>query len=59
MKKYIFSRIIRSIISIFIVVSIVITMIFTLIPRTKLLDNDQGYRKLTGDSKTAYRLAIR
>lgn len=57
MKKYIFSRILRSIVSIIIVVSIVITMIFTLIPRTKLLDNDQGYRKLTGDSKTAYRLS--
>ena len=56
MKGYILKRILRSIVSIFIVVSIVITMIFTLIPRTKLLDNDQAYKKLTGDTKTAYRL---
>ncbi len=56
MKGYILKRILRSIISVFIVVSIVITMIFTLIPRTKLLDNDQAYKKLTGDTKTAYRL---
>ncbi len=58
MKRYILSRIIRSILSIFVVVSIVITMIFTLIPRTKILDNDQSYRKLSGDTKTTYRMSI-
>ena len=58
MRGYIFNRILRSIVSIFIVVSIIITMIFTMIPRTKLLDNDQAYKKLTGDSKIAYRLSM-
>ncbi len=55
MRKYILKRILRSIISVFIVVSIVIAMIFTLIPRTKVLDLDTSYRKMTGDNKTAYR----
>ncbi|MBR3358262.1 MAG: ABC transporter permease [Solobacterium sp.] len=55
MKKYIFSRIIRSIFSIIIVESIVIAMIFTMIPKTKVLDLDTSYRKMTGDTKTVYR----
>lgn len=55
MKKYILTRIFKSIISIFVVVSIVITMITTLIPRMKVLENDNGYKKLTGDTKTVYR----
>ncbi len=54
MGKYIFSRIIKAIISIFAVTSIVIGMIFTLIPRTKIFENDDGYRKLKGDSRTTY-----
>lgn len=57
MKKYILSRIIRSIFSIIVVESIVITMIYTMIPKTKVLDQDTGYRKMTGDSKTVYRLS--
>ncbi len=54
MGKYIFSRIIKAIFSIFAVVSIVIGLIFTLIPRTKIFELDDGYRKLKGDSRTAY-----
>ncbi|MCR5228977.1 MAG: ABC transporter permease [Solobacterium sp.] len=56
MKKYILSRILRSIVSLFVLESVVIAMIFTLIPKTKILDNDQGYKKMTGDTKTVYRL---
>ena len=55
MRKYIISRIIRSIFSIIIVESIVIAMIFTMIPKTKVLDLDTSYRKMTGDTKTVYR----
>lgn len=54
MGKYIFSRIIKAIISIFAVTSIVIGMIFTLIPRTKIFELDEGYRKLKGDNRTIY-----
>lgn len=54
MGKYIFSRIIKAILSIFAVTSIVIGMIFTLIPREKIFDNDEGYRKLKGDNRPVY-----
>lgn len=54
MGKYIFSRIIKAIFSIFAVTSIVIGMIFTLIPRSKIFELDEGYRKLKGDSRTTY-----
>lgn len=54
MGKYIFSRIIKAIFSIFAVVSIVIGMIFTLIPKTKIFELDEGYRKLKGDSRITY-----
>jgi len=54
MGKYIFSRIIKSIISLFLVVSIIIVMIFTLIPRNKILEKDTGYQKITGDNRTVY-----
>ena len=54
MGKYIFSRIIKAIISIFAVTSIVIGMIFTLIPRERIFENDEGYRKLKGDNRTTY-----
>lgn len=54
MKKYVFSRIIKAIVSIFLVVSVVLVMIFTLIPRFKILTKDTGYNKLTGDLRTTY-----
>lgn len=56
MGKYIFSRIIKALFSIFIVTSIIIVMIYTLIPRTKIFDKDTSTSKLTGDTKTTYRL---
>ena len=55
MGKYILTRLLKAAISLFCVVSIVIAMIFTLIPRTKVLDLDNGYKKMTGDNKTVYK----
>lgn len=56
MAKYILTRIVKSCLSIFVVVSIVIVMLFTMIPRTKVMDLDTSYKKMTGDNKTVYRL---
>lgn len=54
MKKYILVRILKSIISILAVVSIVVVMTYTLIPRSKIFENDTVYNKLKGNSKTLY-----
>lgn len=54
MKKYILGRIIKSIISIFVVLSLVIIMLFTLIPRENIFKNDTSISKLKGDTKTSY-----
>lgn len=55
MKKYIWLRILKSIISIFLVTAIVIAMVFTMIDRNEVFKNDQTYRKLKGNLKTEYR----
>lgn len=57
MKRYIFGRIIRSIISIFLVTTIAIVMIQTLLPRDLVFKVDQTYIKLGGkiDEKTRYK----
>lgn len=54
MKKYIITRLIKSVISIFVVVSIVIVMLYTLIPTSKLFQKDDAYRKLSGNAKITY-----
>ena len=56
MKKYILVRILKSIISIFAVVSIIIIMIYTLIPSDKVFDNDAGAKKMKGDQLTTYKM---
>jgi oligopeptide transport system permease protein len=56
MAKYILVRLLKSIVSLFIVMSIVIVMLFELIPRTKIFDNDSSYRKLKGENRTVYTL---
>ncbi len=48
MKSYIFGRLIRSIISIFIVVSIVVLMVFLGLPEDYIFKNDQILTKLGG-----------
>ena len=57
MKRYIWGRIIRSLISIFLVTSIVIVMLYTMIDSMKPFENDQTYTKMKGDAKTVYRLS--
>ena len=54
MKKYILSRIIKSIIALFVVLSIVIVMLFTLIPRENIFKNDTSIQRMKGDEKTSY-----
>ncbi|MBQ9328870.1 MAG: ABC transporter permease [Solobacterium sp.] len=54
MRKYILTRILKSILSLFAVVSIIIVMIYTMIPRTKIFDNDAGIKKMKGDTRTIY-----
>ncbi len=54
MAKYILVRLLKSIVSLFVVMSIVIIMIFELIPRNKIFDNDPSYRKMKGENKTVY-----
>lgn len=57
MGKYILTRLLKSIVSIFAVMSIVIVMIFQLIPRNKLFENDTSYKKLKGESKIVYTMS--
>ena len=54
MKRYILERVLKSIVSIFAVVSIVIVMLYTMIPSNKVFDNDPAYKKMSGDTKTIY-----
>ena len=54
MGKYILKRLLKSIVSLFVVMSIIIIMIFELIPRTKIFEQDASYRKLKGENKTLY-----
>lgn len=55
MRKYVFSRIAKSIVSILAVVSIVIVMLYTMIPSEKVFKQDDGYKKMSGDTRTVYR----
>ncbi|MDO4778102.1 MAG: ABC transporter permease [Tissierellia bacterium] len=54
MKKYILMRLIRSIISILIVVSIVVAMLYTLVPTSRVFEKDTAYQKLKTNYKVAY-----
>ena len=54
MKKYIFGRVIRSIISILAVVSLAIVLVYSLMPRKKVFENDPTFSKVKGDEKTTY-----
>ena len=56
MKRYVLVRIIRSLVSIFLVTSIVIIMLYTLVDNMKPFENDQSYTKMKTDAKTVYRL---
>lgn len=49
MKQYLLGRIVRSIISIFAVVSIACALIYGLIPHDKIFNNDQTWKKISSD----------
>ena len=55
-KGYIWKRLLRSFISIFIIMIIVFTMVYTMIPRENIFFEDNTYRKLASksDDKTEY-----
>ncbi|HIY57073.1 MAG TPA: ABC transporter permease [Candidatus Tetragenococcus pullicola] len=48
MKRYVFNRILRSILSIFLVTTIVYGIIFTMVPRRAIFQEDPNYSKLKG-----------
>lgn len=55
-KGYIWSRLLRSVLSILIIMLIVFTMIYTMVPRENIFFEDSTYRKLSSksDDKTEY-----
>lgn len=60
MKKYIFSRILRSLLSIFLVTTLTYSIIYTMVPRNKIFKNDPNYTKMTTtpDKKADYENTI-
>ena len=56
MRKYVLTRILKSIVSIFAVVSIIIVMIYTMVPSEKVFDNDAGAKKMKGDQLVTYKM---
>ena len=55
MKKYVLGRILKSLLSIIVVVSIVLVMVYSLIPVSKIFQNDTAYKKLQANEKTVYK----
>lgn len=55
MKKYVLVRILKSLVSICIVVSIVLVMVYQLIPVSQIFTNDTAYKKLAANQKTVYK----
>ena len=49
-KGYIWSRLLRSVLSILIIMLIVFTMIYTMVPRENIFFEDSTYRKLSSKS---------
>ncbi|MDQ0223361.1 ABC transporter permease [Streptococcus moroccensis] len=60
MKKYIFNRILRSLVSIFLVTTLIYTIVYTLVPRRQIFKNDTNYTKMTKtpDTKADYENTI-
>lgn len=56
MKKYILMRILRSLVSIFLVTTLIYTIVYTLVPRNLIFKQDPQYNKIakTPDSKADY-----
>lgn len=60
MKKYIFSRLLRSAISLFAITTLTYIIIFTMVPRNKIFKNDPNYTKMASkpDTKVTYENAV-
>ncbi len=54
MKRYILIRLIKSIVSICIVVAIVVAIVYKLIPISKVFEGDMAFQKLKGNQKIVY-----
>lgn len=56
MKKYIFRRLLRSLLSIFLITSLIYAIIFTMVPRRLVFKNDSNYNKVANkpDEKVNY-----
>ena len=56
MKKYIFMRVLRSLVSIFLVTTLTYTIIYTLVPRKLIFKQDPNYNKIatTADKRDNY-----
>ncbi|MBY5035430.1 ABC transporter permease [Streptococcus gallolyticus] len=49
MKKYIFNRILRSLVSLFLVTTLIYIIVYTMVPRKKIFEKDQTYVKMAAD----------
>lgn len=60
MKKYIFSRVLRALLSIVIVTTIVYALVFSLIPRRQIFVSDEQYARVAGkaDQRREYENAV-
>lgn len=60
MKRYILTRTVRSILSIFAVTTIAFLLVYSLVPRTLVFENDPVYSKLTAnfDAKEKYKMQV-
>lgn len=56
MGKYVFKRLIKSIISILIVTCLVVGIVYKLVPVYRVFLNDDGFKKLKGNNKIIYQL---
>ena len=60
MKKYIFFRVLRALLSIVIVTTIVYALVFSLIPRRQIFVSDEQYARVAGkaDARREYENAV-
>lgn len=58
MKKYILTRLLKSVFAVLVVVAIVVTMVYTLIPKTNIFAKDTVVTKLTGNQLYLYKMNV-
>ena len=58
MTKYLLSRILRSILSIVIVVAIVMVLVYQVLPQKKVYEKDETYKKMSNNDRTAYKYKV-